>query len=228
MTSLSSLFSTVDYLKNASIINIFPSKKNTVALIKNEGKNFVLKWYKPRFQQSFSQDCAVLKENNTPFHKPELLSINKDYKFLLLEYIPSENLCDLINDPNRQTQNKLSIITHLASWFYQFHRYYQQQSKPLIHGDANLRNFLISQNKNIYGLDFEESKPGNVREDIAFLCASILTTNPAFTEEKQQLQHQFVKTYEELINHKMEDIEAQINQAINMVKERRKKKRKKD
>jgi tRNA A-37 threonylcarbamoyl transferase component Bud32 len=227
MTSLSSLFSTVDYLKNASIINIFPSKKNTVALIKNEGKNFVLKWYKPRFQQSFSQDCAVLKENNTPFHKPELLSINKDYKFLLLEYIPSENLCNLINDQNRQTQNKLSIITHLASWFYQFHRYYQQQSKPLIHGDANLRNFLISQNKNIYGLDFEESKPGNVREDIAFICASILTTNPSFTEEKQQLQHQFVKTYEQRSNQKIKDISLLVRNAVKKTIERRKNKKSK-
>jgi tRNA A-37 threonylcarbamoyl transferase component Bud32 len=227
MTSLSSLFSTVDYLKNASIINIFPSKKNTVALINNEGKNFVLKWYKSRFQQSFSQDCAVLKENNTPFHKPELLSINKDYKFLLLEYIPSENLCDLINDQNRQTQNKLSIITHLASWFYQFHRYYQQQSKPLIHGDANLRNFLISQNKNIYGLDFEESKPGNVREDIAFICASILTTNPSFTIEKQQLQHQFVKTYEQLSNQKIKDISLLVRNAVKKTIERRENKKSK-
>jgi tRNA A-37 threonylcarbamoyl transferase component Bud32 len=227
MTSLSSLFSTVDYLKNASIINIFPSKKNTVALINNEGKNFVLKWYKSRFQQSFSQDCAVLKENNTPFHKPELLSINKDYKFLLLEYIPSENLCDLINDQNRQTQNKLSIITHLASWFYQFHRYYQQQSKPLIHGDANLRNFLISQNKNIYGLDFEESKPGNVREDIAFICASILTTNPSFTIEKQQLQHQFVKTYEQRSNQKIKDISLLVRNAVKKTIERRENKKSK-
>ncbi|MFO7909799.1 MAG: EAL domain-containing protein, partial [Halomonas sp.] len=39
--------------------------------------------------------------------------------------------------------DKLICITHLASWFYQFHRHYQQQSTPLLHGDANLRNFNV-------------------------------------------------------------------------------------
>lgn len=228
MNSLSSLFSNVDYLRNASIINIFPSKKHTVALIKNEGRKFILKWYKPGFQQSFPQECKVLKEKNTPFHKPDLVLISEEYKFLLLEYIPSENICDLINDPTRQTKEKIITINHLASWFHQFHKYYQKQSRPLIHGDANLRNFIITLNKDVYGLDFEESKSGNVSEDIAFLCASILTTNPAFTEEKQQLQHQFITTYEQLINHKIEDIESQISQTVSTLNERRKKKRMKD
>lgn len=228
MNSLSTLFSEVKYLKNASIIKIFRSKKHTVALIENEENHFVLKWYKQGFKESFLQECTVLKERNTLFLKPGLVSMNNDYQFLVLEYIPSENICDLINDPTTQIQDKLSCITHLASWFYQFHNYYQQQSKPLIHGDANLRNFIISQNKNVFGLDFEESKPGNVNEDIAFLCASILTTNPTFTKQKHQLQRQFVNTYEKLINHKLEDIDVHIDQAVVTINERRRKNLKKD
>ena len=222
MNSISSLFSNVDYLRNASIINIFPSKKHTVALIKNEGRKFILKWYKPGFQQSFSQECKVLREKNTPFHKPDLVLISEEYKFLLLEYIPSENICDLINDPTRQTKEKIITINHLASWFHQFHKYYQKQSRPLIHGDANLRNFIITLNKDVYGLDFEESKPGNVSEDIAFLCASIQTTNPAFTEEKQQLQHQFITTYVQLSNQKIKNINLIVKEAVKKTIKRRK------
>lgn len=114
MNSLSTLFSEVKYLKNASIIKIFRSKKHTVALIENEENHFVLKWYKQGFKESFLQECTVLKERNTLFLKPGLVSMNNDYQFLVLEYIPSENICDLINDPTTQIQDKLSCITHLA------------------------------------------------------------------------------------------------------------------
>lgn len=227
MNSLSTLFSKVDYLQNTSIIKIFRSKKNTVALIEDEENHFVLKWYKKGFQRFFLQECRVLKERNTPFLKPGLVSMNKKYQFLVLEYIPNVNVCDLINNPTRQIQDKLICITHLASWFYQFHRHYQQQSTPLLHGDANLRNFILSQNKNIYGLDFEETHPGKQSEDLANLCASILTTTPEFTEEKKKLQHQFIKTYEQFTNQKIKNIKSLVREAVKKTVERRKNKKSK-
>ena len=224
MNSLLSLFSKVEFLQNVTIIEIFPSKKHTVALIKKKEKHFVLKKYNPGFQEAFLQEYKVLRERNTPFLKPELLQMNNDFHFLLLNYIPNENVCDLINDPKRLIQDKLDTITNLATWFYQFHKYFQQQSTPLLHGDANLRNFIISQNKKMYGLDFEDSKPGDVNEDIAFLSASILTTTPTFTKEKKQLQHQFITTYEKLSNQKINNVKSLIRQSVEKTIERRKNK----
>ena len=222
MSNLEILFTKIDYLQNASVKKIFKSKKHTVSLIKKEGNLFVLKWYNPKFRESFFQEYKILIDKHNFFLKPELIENNEKFQFLILDYIPGQNVCDQINNQNLTTEEKIEIIQKLAYWFYKFHSYYQQKSIPLIHGDAHLRNFIITKNKNIYGLDFEENKPGNINEDIASLCASILTTNPSFTEEKKHLKYQFVKRYETVTKYKLKYIETDIEQAVITSIERRK------
>ncbi|MBS3801441.1 MAG: phosphotransferase [Candidatus Thermoplasmatota archaeon] len=223
MTSLSPLLSEVKHLQNSSVVKIFKSKKHTVALIKKEEKFFVLKWYEPGFQNSFFQESKILHEIKRQVLIPKLIESNREHQFLLLEYIPGKNVCDQINNQNIETKEKTRIIQQVAHWFYQFHSYYQQKSISLIHGDAHLRNFIITTNQTVYGLDFEESKPGKVSEDVANLCASILTTNPSFTKEKKQLQHQFIETYEQIIHQQIKNIDSLVKKAVKKTIQRRKK-----
>jgi len=96
----------------------------------------------------------------------------------------------------------------------------------MIHGDSHLRNFIVTNNYDIVGLDFEETHLGDVSEDIAQLCASILTTNPQYTKEKIILTHEFIKTYEQLTKQKITDIDIKIERAVNSTLAKRKMKNK--
>ena len=63
----------------------------------------------------------------------------------------------------------------------------------MVRGDATLRNFLFTDR--IWGVDFEEARKGEPIEDIAQMCASILSTDPMFTEKKIHLCQLFIHTY---------------------------------
>ena len=121
---------------------------------------------------------------------------------LIMNYIPGKNLCDIINDENEKFNSKKKIIIGLATWFKKFHDFYKTDVNNYIRGDSILRNFIFTDQ--VWGLDFEEFRIGKIEEDIAFLCTSILTTNPEYTNEKYQLCRLFIETYSKnlLINYK--------------------------
>ena len=223
MKSISSLISKSDYLQNYNLIRTFKSKKNSVGLINNQDKTYVLKWFENENKKSFETELNVLLQTDTKFLKPKLLNKNEEFNFLIIEYISGENVCDIINDELVTIEEKIKIIEELASWFYYFHKYFQDKNIQYIHGDAHLRNFIFTKNRKIYGLDFEETQIGNFTDDISNLCASILTTDPKFTNEKQQLQNIFVKSYEKLMNGKIKKIDHLIDKAVKKTLERRNK-----
>ncbi|MFO8077493.1 MAG: phosphotransferase [Thermoplasmatota archaeon] len=221
MKDVKSLFSAVESLHQAQVHKKFNSKKNTVCLISIKEKPFVLKWYKNRPKKYLNNEYVMLSQPQTLFLKPSVIEKNDEHNFLLLDYINGSNVCDLINDEQKMAQQKTQIIGHLAKWFAQFHQAYHKNTNTLIHGDANLRNFLFL--KKVYGLDFEEVKKGNPTEDIADMSASILSTSPTFTKEKNILSNIFLQTYQSLVFYELEDVEKKIKLAIKKTKERRKK-----
>ncbi len=221
MKHVKSLFSAVKSLHKAQVHKKFNSKKNTVCLISIKEKPFVLKWYKNRIKKYLNNEYAVLSQPQTSFLKPSVIEKNDEHNFLLLHYINGLNICDLINDDQISLQEKIEIIRQLSKWFAQFHQTFYTKTDSMIHGDANLRNFLFQ--NTIYGLDFEEVKKGSPGEDIADMCASILTTHPNFTKEKNIISKEFLQTYQSLVFYKLKDIEKKIAVAIKKTKERRKK-----
>ena len=84
----------------------------------------------------------------------------------------------------------------LAEWFYNFHNFFKTNEGLIIRGDSNLRNFIFTDKIN--GVDFEESRIGQPVEDLARLCASVLSTNPMFEPDKFKLCRIFLETYTKL------------------------------
>jgi hypothetical protein len=100
----------------------------------------------------------------------------------------------------------------LAEWFADFHNYFKTDDQFQIRGDATLRNFILTDR--IWGVDFEESRLGKTVEDIAGMCASILTTDPMFTSEKFQLCEIFIETYMKLAPGRIVNVNDEIAYAL--------------
>jgi aminoglycoside phosphotransferase (APT) family kinase protein len=101
----------------------------------------------------------------------------------------------------------------LADWLFRFHRFFKTEEGFRIRGDATLMNFIVSRGR-MWGVDFEESRMGRPGEDLATLCASLLSTTPMFTDEKFQLCQTFLDTYQKSVTWTIENLSADISYAL--------------
>ena len=177
------------------IVQELKSRKNSVFLIKKNYEYFVLKWFKQNDDTFFKNELNILNKKDIGFHIPLIISVDYHHKIIITNYIKGENLCDKINNPSISLAIKKRDLTYLADWFSSFHGSFISDDQTVIHGDAHLRNFILSSDEIIYGLDFEESKNGHPSDDIAEVICSILTTNPMFTNEKLVLSDFFFHEY---------------------------------
>ncbi|MFX1559041.1 MAG: hypothetical protein ACFFBL_00465 [Promethearchaeota archaeon] len=123
---------------------------------------------------------------------------------ILMDYISGEPLVDILN---RTFES--SLIDMLAEWYYNYHN-----AHDMIKGDCRLRNF-IHHNGQIFGVDYEESRPGSWILDIAGSAASLLDTDPIFDVRKQKMCWTLLETYLDLIGEeKTHEIEIQFNETV--------------
>jgi len=169
------------------------SKKNTVAYVTIKDKPRVLKWFVPGFKKKMQVEYSVLKKGESKLNIPTVHKLDEDNNVLITSYIIGENLCDIINDKETDTKEKQRLMILLSDWFINFHNFFKEDEKFMIRGDSSLRNFILTDR--IWGVDFEDSRHGSPVEDIAGMCASILTTDPMFTKEKKQLCKIFIDSY---------------------------------
>jgi Ser/Thr protein kinase RdoA (MazF antagonist) len=173
------------------LLHRLKSKKNRVYLVENDAGRFVLKLYRAPHHRRSAVEHRVLQE---AFQKgvavPQPLAFIEK-KALLMEYIPGENLCDLLN-----RRCLAEYADKLAGWYAAFHCCFSQPGgRTLVRGDSNLRNFVLRQDGTLYGVDFEEAAWGNPAQDIGQICASILDTEPMFTPAKAALCRRLIARY---------------------------------
>ena len=144
------------------------------------------------------REYNILKEGCERLNIPKPLGINIEDKTLFMSYIPGENLCDVINSFSVPLRVKKECVEKLASWLVEFHSYFKSSKGVMIRGDSILRNFILDEENNIWGLDFEESRYGMPEEDLAGICSSVLDTNPMFTNWKIELCKRFIDAYKSL------------------------------
>ncbi len=198
--------------KNAVIQKRFISKKNTVCYVILNGKPRVLKWFAPGFKKNMETEYTILKKGASKLNIPTPLEKDEENNVLEMGYIIGENLCDVINDEKTTTNEKQRLMHLLAEWFFKFHTYFKEAEKFYIRGDSILRNFILTDR--IWSVDFEESRYGKPIEDIASMCASILSTDPLFTDEKFQLCRIFIDSYEKSVKWNLNDIDNEIAYAL--------------
>jgi len=184
------------------------SKKNTVAYVTINNKSRVLKWFVPGLKRNMEKEYKILSKAKSKLDIPVVYKKDDKNNVLLMNYIAGENLCDIINDKDASYEEKQRLMILLSEWYYIFHNFFKSKDGFLIHGDSNIRNFVFTDR--IYGLDFEEARIGKPSEDIGGVCASILSTDPMFTEEKFKLSITLIDEYINLSPGRINDINDEI------------------
>jgi len=208
MKNIEELVQNVKKYKKAVIQDNLNSKKNAVAYVTIKDKPRVLKWFVPGLKRQMKTEHDVLKKGSSKLNIPSVYEIDEKNNVLVMNYITGENLCDLINDKKTTKNEKKRLMILLAEWFFKFHNHFKTDEQFRIRGDPTLRNFILTDR--IWGVDFEESRLGKTIEDIAGMCASILTIDPMFTSEKFQLCEIFLNSYTKLAPGRIVNINDEI------------------
>lgn len=212
MRDVEELIQNVKKYKNAVIQEKFESKKNTVAYVTLDNKPRILKMFVPGLKRQMKIEYNILKEGSSKLNIPSVYEMDEENNVLIMSYIVGENLCDLINDEKTTIDEKKRLMMLLAEWLADFHNHFKTEDQFCIRGDSTLRNFILTDR--IWGVDFEESREGKIIEDIAGICASILTTDPMFTSEKFQLCKIFIDAYMNLAPGRILNVNDEIAYAL--------------
>lgn len=208
MKQIEDLLEKNDKYKDAILQQKLKSKKNTVIYVTFGNKPRVLKCFVPGNKKRMENEYNILKKGENKLNIPNVFEMDEENNVLILNYIIGENVCDILNDEDTSFDEKNRLMMLLAEWFYDFHTFFKQDDDFLIHGDPTIRNFVFTDR--IWGVDFEESRNGKPVEDIAGVCASILTTDPMFTSEKNKICRLFIKNYVELAPGRIKKIDDEI------------------
>ncbi len=188
------------------------SKKNTVCSLMIDNTVRIIKQYPPGLSQNMMKEAAMLQQGALEVSIPTLIEQDHQNHLLILSFIPGENLCDLLNDPQVDSTEKQRLVKLLARWLIGFHQHFKKTDSFQIRGDASLRNFLFTDR--IWGVDFEEARVGKPVEDVADCCASLLSTHPMFTPEKYKLCWIFLKEYEKNAPWKIAQVNNEVAYAL--------------
>jgi tRNA A-37 threonylcarbamoyl transferase component Bud32 len=205
---------------NYFIIQKLKGRKNSVVKLafirptKHFPKNIVIKIFRTiNAQKEYSE---LIKLKNQDLMVPNVLYFKNP--FLILNYLEGENLCDLINGKLVDVQDLSSLdninrkkieeaLLKLAEWLGNLHLnnlINKEDITVLNKGDTRLRDFIFNpETGQIYGTDFEEAYIGNPIDDLAWVCCSLLDTNPGVFEMndpklKIDLINYFLKSYYEM------------------------------
>jgi len=192
-------FINIHNIQSIEIKKKFQSRENNVYLIRaykdnNEAWDLVVKRTKSRY--AIKREIEILKHlNEHGVMTPEIYYYTSN--LMVMKYISGETMSDkfLLHDKKTSTELK-QLIEELINWFISYYKAMANWNKNLyIKADINLTNFIISNdfNDKIYGLDFENCRPGIVEEDIGRLCANILICNPSNFTYNHELLHTIIK-----------------------------------
>lgn len=212
MRDIEELIQNVKKYKNAVIQEKFESKKNTVAHVTLDNKPRILKMFVPGLKRQMKIEYNILKKGSSKLNIPSVYEMDEENNVLIMSYIVGENLCDLINNEKTTIDEKKRLMMLLAEWLADFHNHFKTEDQFCIRGDSTLRNFILTDR--IWGVDFEESREGKIIEDIAGICASILTTDPMFTSKKFQLCKIFIDAYMKLAPGRILNVNDEIAYAL--------------
>ncbi len=187
-------------------ISELPSKKNSVIILKFDKKpsklpqEVIVKIFRT---ENIANEINILNRlRNQHFHVPSILFFHNPYLFL--EKVEGTNLCDFINerlkgtkkldDLDSETRNQIiNSIERLAEFIAQFHEknfvrkmHEEKRKYVLCKGDTRLRDFIYdSKHDDLYAVDFEDAYEGNHMDDLAWICTSLLDTDPGIFEMEE-------------------------------------------
>ncbi len=204
------------------IIKSFQSKKNYVYLVQHKDSQAILKLFS-NASHYMKEKTLYYEFKTTPLLIPEVISYNDYHGFLVLEYIRSQNMLDLLENCERchEVDKAVDLLDQVLDWLMVFHHIPYVKENQLCFHDLNLRNF-ISIRDTVYGIDFESIECGSFQEDVAKLIGMFLYYNPINSLFKQQVFMSLMPKLLKVTSLSKLNFEKLLHHEINCICQRRK------
>ncbi|MFI3237457.1 MAG: hypothetical protein R3Y47_05430 [Lachnospiraceae bacterium] len=199
------------------------SKRNSVMLIERDGMRMILKEIKE--EEAFTCEKTQLEL----LHKGGVRVPTIQYcegLSLGLSYLEGETLLDhyLQLETEGASEEVVDVIDSLLDWFEGFYRINKAlDGSQMIKSDMNFRNFLLVHGE-VYGIDFEQVKIGEIEEDIGRMAAFALMYDPIETEFKKMFVHKFIVSSIERLSLSEDKVRQYYEDELSAMKIRRAKK----
>lgn len=165
---------------------LMQSRRNRVWVVETDVRPVVIKRFlSGRCEQEFEN---LLQAKAAGIEVPMPLAKSGDY--LVMEYVAGEGCEQLINH-----MFSAEAAEGMGAWLARYHSSLKDDGRPKSMNDAVLSNFIQSDDA-IFGVDLEDSGPGDPLEDLGTLASSILGSEPFFTPIKFDLCLRMIAKYE--------------------------------
>lgn len=164
----------------------FPSKKNYVYWDLRDECKIVTKVFTE--QRRFLTEKRIVDIlDDTDLLTPFRISIDETSLTIIYTYEDAIPVVEYIENKNLELAKH--IFKYICEWLIDFYRIIKERKgKQYILGDIHLKNFLYDEKTDsLYGIDFEECRPGRIETDVARLYVFILNYDPALTVRKKEL-----------------------------------------
>jgi tRNA A-37 threonylcarbamoyl transferase component Bud32 len=187
---------------------VFRSRKNRVFRIAYDDTICVAKVYPWANSKVASDEFDLLSRCfELGLRVPEPLELVGNT--IVMTYLDGVNVADAFEPPPhdeaaQEAAEKIpfdELSEGLADWLASFHKALDLKVRR---GDTILRNFIQHRGK-IYGVDFEESRKGDILLDLGELCANILGMRPLFSSRNTMLTRAIISSYWEAIGRDRSD-----------------------
>ncbi len=194
------------------------SKRNNVFRIVEDEGIYILKKFENHENYIREKEVlSILKKEGV--NVPSIIKAEENY--LYLEDLGEVNFLEWYEEQEKNNALNISMVYELCSWFKDFYSaVFEFYKKQFILYDVNFKNFIICDNK-VYGIDFEQVKPGHIEEDAGRLSAFALTYNPSMTEWKMDFRNILINILSNELNIEKEKIISEENKELAAIKKRR-------
>ncbi|HOG62055.1 MAG TPA: RIO1 family regulatory kinase/ATPase [Sedimentibacter sp.] len=194
------------------------SKRNNVFRIVEDEGTYILKKFENHENYIREKEVlSILKKAGV--NVPSIIKAEENY--LYLEDLGEVNFLEWYEEQEKNNALNISMVYELCSWFKDFYSaVFEFYKKQFILYDVNFKNFIICDNK-VYGIDFEQVKPGHIEEDAGRLSAFALTYNPSMTEWKMDFRNILINILSNELNIEKEKIISEENKELAAIKKRR-------
>lgn len=194
------------------------SKRNNVFRIVEDEGIYILKKFENH--ENYIREKEVLSIlKKAGINVPSIIKAEENY--LYLEDLGEVNFLEWYEEQEKNNALDISMVYELCSWFKDFYSaVFEFYKKQFILYDVNFKNFIICDNK-VYGIDFEQVRPGHIEEDAGRLVAFGLTYNPSMTEWKMDFRNILINILSNELNIEKEKIISEENKELAAIKKRR-------
>jgi len=118
-----------------------------------------------------TEEAILLRATSLGLKVPKVIGSYRNVLFM--EYLRGPDLRLFLRN---NVNYAVPIIHKVTEWLAGFHRAFEKgNKKTLLKGDLRLQNFILRDGE-VFGVDFEESRYGDVIYDVADLCATLVMT----------------------------------------------------